>query len=82
MSVCQYILKHFGDSLPQLRRMASYSDDILLNIPLAPVTLLQLSSCLSKAAVTEKRRCCCDYNTELSRLIYFLTTDGYKPIIH
>lgn len=24
MSVCQYILKHFGDSLPQLRRMASY----------------------------------------------------------
>lgn len=47
---CQYVGIF---SLPQLRRMASYSDDILLNIPLAPVTLSQLSTCLSKATVTE-----------------------------
>lgn len=44
----------FGDILgTHGLSMDFYSADILLNISLAHVTLSQLSSCLSKAAVTE-----------------------------
>lgn len=76
MSICGYILE------TDFLSMACCSAGILLNIPLAPVALSQLSTCLSKAAATEKqRRCCCDYNREINRLIYFLTTDGSELII-
>lgn len=56
-----------------------YSAGILLNIPLAPVALSQLSTCLSKAAVTEKQHhCCCDYNRELKQTDLFSDTRWWQ----